>query len=223
MSENQSQKKNVEFEDGKQVEDYISELNSLTLDSDEKPQTGQSLSEVATFIPSKPEKKKEAEKPKLKPVEVPTPLPEPILEQTTPIILPQESEIPQPHLAPETIVLSKKMFSFGDALERAINKKFQKIDEKAAWEKDKVIETVSDKLLQFIDVATLDALVIQPIQQPMLSPEPTIEKPSEPFKHVDCQPEPKKASSTKIILAGLGASIGFVALILLVSHLIGLF
>jgi hypothetical protein len=225
MNENQSQKKNVEFEDGKQVEDYITELDSLTLDQDEKPQTGQSLCDVATFIPSKPEKKKEEEKPKIKSVEISAPTPEILPEQTIPVAQQEiPVEIAQPFLATETIVLPKKMFSFDDALERAVNKKFQKIDEKAAYDKDKVIETVSDKLLRFIEIATLDAPIIQPIPLPDLSPEPIHEAPL-PVSSNLAKPEskPMKTSKIKIVLAGLCASIGFVGLLLLTVHLLGLF
>jgi hypothetical protein len=179
----------VEFEEGKELEEYaadpdlVSTLNSLEIPGESSPEATQRMETVA-----EPPIRNEKAKP-LPPV-VTQPIPKvvpqefakpsipitttqsissvPVIEvskiqPTNNFVLPPivETTLPPP---PPTIAEVPKQtvgFSFDSILEKGIQQKFAAIDEQGRVEKERVVQSVADKFMKFIEGATSDAPQVQ--------------------------------------------------------------
>jgi hypothetical protein len=167
------------FEEGKTVEEYVDELNQLVIEPERFPE-GQPMENVAEIIEKQQKKKEPEKKPEVSKSTTQTIVSTPkIIEPVVPVETPH-LEVPVVE-APKVAVAEPKRtlnFSIDNLLEKAINKRFEVIDQKAARDKEQIVETVSDTFLRFIEAATSDVPVAPaPKLVPVpLPPEPPVIK-----------------------------------------------
>jgi hypothetical protein len=157
------------FEEGKSVEDYVDDLNSLKIDPEPNSQTEQRFENVVES-PVRNEKKKPVVEPKKDPVpEVPKPTSKPVA-PNIPIVINTDLPLPPPPPLDEESVTESGYPSFDSMIAKLFTIKDKQYDDEATQKKIDTRKSFYSSLQKIIELAATGSVIGTQTSLPPPSP-----------------------------------------------------